>query len=172
MRRAALETEGLAVERAGGFEAFFEDQHARLYGTLCLVTADAGEAEDVMQEAFIKIWERWDRVAEHPDPPGYLYRTAFNLYRSRIRRAVRAARRTLAGPSAEDPIAGVEDREVLASALRGLPRRQRAAVVLTELVGLSSEEAGRALGIRPVTVRVLASQGRKRLRETEGESSE
>jgi RNA polymerase sigma-70 factor (ECF subfamily) len=164
MRAASIETEDRGVERTSGFEDFFEAQHARLYGTLCLVTADAAEAEDVMQEAFLRLWERWERVAEHPDPPGYLYRTAFNLYRSRIRRAVRAARRTFAGPPAEDPMAGVEDREVLASALRGLPRRQRAAVVLTELVGLSSEEAGRALGIRPVTVRVLASQGRGALR--------
>jgi RNA polymerase sigma-70 factor (ECF subfamily) len=147
------------------FEGFFRRHHARLFGTLCLVTADGAEAEDLMQEAFLKMWERWDRLAEHPDLPGYLYRTAFNLHRNGLRRVARALRRAVAGPSASDPLAEVEDRQVLLLALRGLTRRQRAAVVLTELLGLSSEEAGRQLGIRAVTVRVLASQARSGLRE-------
>jgi RNA polymerase sigma-70 factor (ECF subfamily) len=169
MRTVSLKTGKRIAREAGGFGDFFEAQHARLYGTLCLVTADAAEAEDVMQEAFLKVWERWDRVAEHPDPPGYLYRTAFNLYRSRIRRAVRAARRALSSPEPADPIAGVDDREALLAALKTLPRRQRAAVVMLDLLDFSSEEAGRLLGIRPVTARVLASQARASLRETEGE---
>jgi RNA polymerase sigma-70 factor (ECF subfamily) len=168
MRQAAIETEDLAVEQAGGFEAFFEAHHARLYGTLCLVTSDRAEAEDVMQEAFLKLWERWDRVRAHPDPGGYLYLTAFNLFRSRLRRAARAARRVLAGSSPDDPLAEVDARESLAAGLRALTPRQRAAIVLLDLLDLSSEEAGRALGVRPVTVRVLASQGRATLRDTIG----
>jgi RNA polymerase sigma-70 factor, ECF subfamily len=167
MRQAAIETEDLAVDQAGGFEAFFEAHHARLYGTLCLVTSDRAEAEDIMQEAFLKLWERWDRVRAHPDPGGYLYLTAFNLFRSRLRRAGRAARRVLAGHS-RDPLAEVDARESLAAGLRGLTPRQRAAIVLLELLDFSSEEAARALGVRPVTVRVLASQGRAALRETIG----
>jgi RNA polymerase sigma-70 factor, ECF subfamily len=168
MRQAAIEREDLAVEQAGGFEVFFEVQHVRLYGTLCLVTADPREAEDLMQEAFLRLWERWDRVRVHPDPAGYLYRTAFNLHRSRLRRAMRAARHRFADPEPLDPLAGVDERQSLFAALQRLPRRQRAAVVLLDLMDLTSEEASRLLGVRPVTARVLASQARARLRETEG----
>ena len=168
MRRAAVETEDLAVERAGGFEAFFEAHHARLFGTLCLVTGDRAEAEDVMQEAFLKLWERWDRVQAHPDPGGYLYLTAFNLFRSRLRRIARAVRHVVVRPASEDPLAEVDARESLVAGLRALTPRQRAAIVLLDLLDFSSEEAGRALGVRPVTVRVLASQGRAALRDTIG----
>jgi RNA polymerase sigma factor (sigma-70 family) len=121
-----------------------------------------------MQEAFLKVWERWDRVRAHPDPGGYLYLTAFNLFRSRLRRARRAARRALSGHASRDPLAEVDARESLAAGLRALTPRQRAAIVLLDLLDFSSEEAARALGVRPVTVRVLASQGRAALRDTIG----
>lgn len=166
------DTEVRSVQRTGTFEEFFEVQHARLYGTLCLVTADPREAEDVMQEAFLRLWERWDRVRAHPDPAGYLYRTAFNLHRSQLRRAVRAARRRFADQEPPDQLARVDDRQTLLAGLRRLPRRQRAAVVLLDLIGLTSEEASKLLGVRPVTARVLASQARSRLREAEGDADE
>jgi RNA polymerase sigma-70 factor (ECF subfamily) len=166
MRSVSLDEAEEPSTEARDFEGFFRRHHARLFGTLCLVTADGAEAEDLTQEAFLRMWERWDRLAEHPDLPGYLYRTAFNLHRSRLRRVTRALRRTVAGPPPSDPLSEAEDRHVLFAALRDLTRRQRAAVVLTELLGLSSEEAGRQLGIRAVTVRVLASQARSALRQT------
>jgi DNA-directed RNA polymerase specialized sigma24 family protein len=49
--------------------------------------------------------------------------------------------------------------------LRGISPRQRTAIVLTDIFGYSSEQAARIMGIRPTTVRVLASQGRAALRE-------
>jgi RNA polymerase sigma-70 factor, ECF subfamily len=159
-----------SAQRTGTFEEFFEVQHARLYGTLCLVTADPREAEDVMQEAFLRIWERWDRVRAHPDPAGYLYRSAFNLHRSRLRRALRAARRRFDDSEPPDQLARVDDRQALFSALRRLPRRQRTALVLLDLMDLTSEEASKLLGVKPVTARVLASQARAALRETEGDT--
>jgi RNA polymerase sigma-70 factor, ECF subfamily len=168
VKQASLEAEDRATSETESFEAFFEAHHARLYGTLCLVTSDRAEAEDVMQEAFLKLWERWDRVRAHPDPRGYLYLTAFNLFRSRLRRIARAARRGVARPLSDDPLAEVDARESLAAGLRGLTPRQRAAIVLLDLLDFSSEEAGRALRVRPVTVRVLASQGRAALRDTIG----
>jgi RNA polymerase sigma factor (sigma-70 family) len=150
------------------FAEFFEAEHRRLFGTLRLVTRDRGEAEELMQEAFLKVWERWDRVREADSPSGYLYQTAFNLFRSRYRKALRAARRIIFPPPQPDELAAIEDRHVLLGALRRLPARQSAAIVLTELMDLPSEEAARALRVRPVTVRVLASQGRERLRQMLG----
>ena len=58
------------------FEDLFEAEHARLFRALLLVTHDSGEAEDLMQDAFVRVWERWDRVATVDDPVGYLFRTA------------------------------------------------------------------------------------------------
>jgi RNA polymerase sigma-70 factor, ECF subfamily len=77
------------------FEGLVEAEHGPLYGSLCLITRDRAEAEDVMQEAFLKVWERWDRVREMADPTGYLYRTAMNLYRKRLRRASLVLRRAV-----------------------------------------------------------------------------
>jgi RNA polymerase sigma-70 factor (ECF subfamily) len=151
-------------ENASSFEAFFEAERTRLFGTLCLVTGDRSEAEELMQEAFLRVWERWDRVSGFPYPSGYLYRTAFNAFRSRLRRAARTARRVFVSTVPTDPFASIDDRHDLLGALRSLTPRQRAALVLTELVDLPSEEAGEVLGIKPVTVRVLASQGRAALR--------
>jgi RNA polymerase sigma-70 factor (ECF subfamily) len=153
------------AEEPPSFEAFFSSAHARLFGTLCVVTADAGEAEELMQEAFVRVWERWDRVRFHPDPAGYLYLTAFNVHRDRMRRLRRAARLMVSPVEAEDVFARVDERADVLDALRRLSARQRAALVLTELLDMSSEQAGRVLGVRAVTVRVLASQGRAALRE-------
>ena len=168
MKEVVTYAEDRTAGHADSFKEFFEAHHARLYGTLCLVTSNRAEAEDIMQEAFLKLWERWDRVRKHPDPGGYLYLTAFNLFRSRLRRIARAAQRVVVRPASEDPLAQVDARESLAAGLRALTPRQRAAIVLLDLLDFSSEEAARALGVRPVTVRVLASQGRAALRDTIG----
>ncbi len=154
-----------AASETGSFESFFEVHHAPLFGTLSLVTRNASEAEELMQEAFLKVWERWERIRVHPDPPGYLYRTAFNLFHSRWRRAMRAARQAFEISRSEDALARVEERDSLVRALRRVAPRQRAAIVLTDLLDLNSQEAGDVLGVKPSTVRVLASQGRAALRD-------
>lgn len=154
------------------FEAFFEAEHERLLRALYLVTGNVQEAEEIMQDAFVAVWERWDRVGAMKAATGYLYRTAMNRHRSRLRRTARAARRVLGVAEGGDEFARADERDALARALARLPVRQRAALVLTELLGYGSEEAGQMLGVRDVTVRSLASRGRAALREeleTEGE---
>jgi DNA-directed RNA polymerase specialized sigma24 family protein len=69
-----------------------------------------------------------------------------NVFRNRYRRAALGARKTLSLAPNEDAFATVEDRDVVVRALRGLTRDQRAAVVLTGYVGLTSEEAGKDAG--------------------------
>ena len=56
------------------------------------MTGNRAEAEELMQDAFLSVWERWDRVSGMDDPIGYLYRTAMNLFRKRYRRAMLAVR--------------------------------------------------------------------------------
>jgi RNA polymerase sigma-70 factor (ECF subfamily) len=129
-----------------------------------LVTGNVEEAEEVTQDAFLALWERWERVGVMEDPTGYLFRTALNRFRSRRRRTARAARKILGRVEGGDAFAQADERDALARALAALPARQRAAIVLTELLGYSSEEAGRILGVKDVTVRSLASQARSALR--------
>jgi RNA polymerase sigma-70 factor (sigma-E family) len=158
-----------ASRGAPDFEGFFEEQHERLYRALWLLTRNHQEAEEVMQDAFLRLWERWDRVASGPDPVGYLYRTAMNVWRSRLRRAAVAARKVIHHIHGDDQIAEVEERDAVVRALAPLPSRQRAAVVLMDVLDLSSEQAGEVLGIRPVTVRVLAARARGALAKEMGD---
>ena len=147
------------------FEDFFEREHRDLFSALVLMARDRGEAEELMQDAFLRLWERWARVSSLEDPTGYLYRTAMNLYRSRRRRAAVALRRVAHPAERRDEIREVEDRQAVILALRPLTRRQRAAVVLVDAMGMTSEEAGRTLGVTASTVRVLLARGRAALRK-------
>jgi RNA polymerase sigma-70 factor (ECF subfamily) len=160
------ELEARPTEVPQSFDAFFEREHGDLFGAMYLVTRDRHEAEDLMQDAFLKVWERWDRVAVLDDPTGYLYRTAMNAFRMRYRRSAMAARRLLQflAPHTGDPLDEVEDRDEMDRVLASLTPRQRAALVFTELLGYSTEDAGKMLGVKPVTVRVLVSQARKAAR--------
>jgi RNA polymerase sigma-70 factor (ECF subfamily) len=147
------------------FEEFFEAERGRLFRALILITHDSVEAEDLMQDAFVRVWERWDRVGTLDDPVGYLFKTALNLRRSALRRAMTAAARSMRPLAERDLIQGVLERDEAMRSLASLTERQRAAIVVTELLGYSSQEAGAILGVRPGTVRMLASQGRAALRE-------
>ena len=155
-----------AVEASADFESFFRAERPRLFGSMLLITGSTHEADEVIQEAFFKIWERWDRVGAMENPTGYLYRTALNAHRSAYRRAVRAAKRTISPPPSVDPFVEVAAKDDVLRALATMTPRQRAAVVLTELHGYDTDEAARAMGIRPGTVRVLVSKGRAALRAT------
>jgi RNA polymerase sigma-70 factor, ECF subfamily len=148
------------------FEALFLDHHDRLYRALYFITGSRADAEELMQDAFLKLWERWDEIGTIEDPVAWLFRVSLNGFRMRARRARVAARRLVPVTSARDPFEDVNIREDVRRMLRALPQRQRAALVLTEIFDYSSEQAAQILGIRPTTVRALASQGRAALRAT------
>jgi DNA-directed RNA polymerase specialized sigma24 family protein len=86
----------------------------------------------------------------------------------RLRAARRAAKRPIPLGIVRDPIDEVDIREDVLRMLRDLAPRQRAALVLLDLYGYGSEEAARIMGIRPSTVRALATQGRAVLRREGG----
>jgi RNA polymerase sigma factor (sigma-70 family) len=142
------------------FEAFFHAHHRRLLRAMFVVTGSQHEAEELMQEAFLAVWERWERVRKMDESTGYLYRIAMNRFRSRWRRTARAARRTVGFAEGRDAFADADERDAVGRALRSVTPRQRAALVLTEYLGFSSDEAGAILGVKGVTVRALASHGR------------
>lgn len=143
------------------FESLFSDHHERLYRALYLIIGNTHEAEELMQDAFVKVLERWDRI---DNPAGYLYRTALNATRSRFRRLQVAAKRSLSSSEPEDPFAAADLRDEVVRSLRELPERQRTALVLHDLLDLGSDEAAKVLKVTPATVRSLASHARAALK--------
>jgi RNA polymerase sigma factor (sigma-70 family) len=158
--------------RRGGFEEFFRDRYEPLFRTMSLLARDRHEAEDVTQEAFSRVWERWERVATMSGREAYLHRVAVNAFLSRRRRAAMALRRIVAPRHERDETARVDQVEVIMRALWTLTPRQRAAVVLLDVLDYPSEEAAAILGVRPSTVRVLASRARAVLRERIGDDDD
>ena len=75
------------------FEDFFRDEHVRLLRALYLVTGNTQEAEEVMQDAFIAVWERWDLVGAMDEPTGYFCRTLrYRTFRTPVPLRLRRAR--------------------------------------------------------------------------------
>ena len=162
----SLSVDGTATPEASAvFEEFFEAERDRLFKALFAITGSRDEAEDISQEAFLRVWERWDRVTSLEEPVGYLHRTAMNVFRDRRRRLVLGLKRALRPAAARDELEAVETRSVAADVLASLTPRQRAAIVLTEALGYSADEAGSILGIKGSTVRALTYQARSALND-------
>jgi RNA polymerase sigma-70 factor, ECF subfamily len=151
-------------ETADDFDEFFRAVYTRVSQALLLLTRDPAEAEDLAQEALLRAFERWDRVRRMQSPEGYVYRTAMNLNRKRLRRLAVRRRRSIAEGPTPDPTAIVEERSLAASAIAALTREQREALVLVEWLGLSTEEAGRVLAIDAASIRSRLSRARAALR--------
>jgi RNA polymerase sigma-70 factor (sigma-E family) len=148
------------------FEALVElhrDRALRLAYVLC---GDACGAEDAVADAFARMYPRWRRGGIE-DPAAYLRRAVVNHVNGRFRRLAHARRheatasREHAAPNID---AVVAQREDLRSALRELPARQRAAVVLRHLEDLSEAETAALLGISIGTVKSSVARGLVRLR--------
>jgi RNA polymerase sigma factor (sigma-70 family) len=165
-----MQAEGEVVQlqevtgRSRDFRTLYEDEHRRLFQTLYFVTGDRHEAADLMHEAFLKMWERWDSIGEVRDVHAYLFKVALNGSRMRMRAARLAARKRVPLGVVHDPFDEVDLREDVRQMLMALTPRQRAALVLLDLYDYDSREAARIMGIRPSTVRALATQGRAALR--------
>ena len=157
-------TETAKVE-AATFEEFFNAEQDRLLRVLAFATGSNAEAEDLAQDAFTKVLERWETVRTMDDPAGYLHRTAMNLFRNKFRRGVMAVRRGIGAAPQGDVFGNIEDRDALTRAMAGLTSKQRTALVLTEVLGYSGEETGRLLGVKAATVWVLTHRARTVLKE-------
>jgi RNA polymerase sigma-70 factor (ECF subfamily) len=133
------------------FDAFFDQEYPPLLRLMFAMTGSRVEAEELAQEAMTRALERWDRVSAMGSPAGYVYRTAVNLNRSRLRRLRRQLRwaRDLARSSNPDP----ETVGSLVVALGMLPTAQREALLMVEWLGLRADEASQILGISPSSVR-------------------
>jgi RNA polymerase sigma factor (sigma-70 family) len=156
------------VEAWARFDTFFVEEHERLFKALYFVTGNRQDAEELMQDAFLKLWEQWGEVDRIDDPTGYLFRVALNGFRMRRRRAAMAIRKVVPVIEERDEFLDAEMRADVRRLLLEISPRQRAALLLVDLLGYPSEQAARILRVRPSTVRALATKGRRALRAMEG----
>jgi RNA polymerase sigma-70 factor (sigma-E family) len=153
----------------------FDDALVDLYRThakalvdmLWVFVGDRGEAEDLCQEAFMRLQRSWRRIDPERNAGAYLRTTAFNLARSGFRRRV-VAQRLRPGPEPESAAAdeGVElrdDQRQLLDALRRLPARQRECVVLRYWEDQSDAEIAATLGISANSVKTHLRRAMERL---------
>jgi RNA polymerase sigma-70 factor (ECF subfamily) len=148
----------------GSFEELYESEHSRIYRLILMLVRDRSEAEDLTQEAFVRVYMRWSEVSMMESPSAYAAAVARNLCRSwfRVRLRERTLGKSMASPSAEE-VSLARVRDVLAQ----LPRRAREAFVLTGILGFSGREAASIMSVKPGTVRALTAQARARLLEME-----
>ncbi|MFI8933300.1 SigE family RNA polymerase sigma factor [Streptomyces sp. NPDC053474] len=153
-----------AARRAEEFDAFYAATAKRTVAVVYAMTGDLAEAEDAVQEAYVRAWQRWGKLTGEGDDPLPWVRTvaarlAISTWR-RTRNRVRAQFRH--GPQADVPELSA-DRVVLVAALRELPPRQRQVVVLHHLLDLPVEQVARETGTTNGAVRTRLSRARKLL---------
>lgn len=156
---------GPPEESSLSFEDFFQAEYPSLLRAMFLVTGDRHEAEEIVQDAFVRACERWELVRRAGNRAGYVYRMALNGYRSKLRRIARGARKALLKPADPPDLFGaVDDRDAIGRALTELSSGQREAIVLVEWLGMTDDEVGALLGVSPITVRVRIHRARAILR--------
>lgn len=152
-----------AAENA--FADLFRSEHPRLVALVTALTGDRALAEDVAQEALLRAFREWDRIADYERPGAWVRRVAVNLATSagRRRRSERRALTRVAArpqPTADDPAANPSD---LWARVRDLPARQATALVLFYVGDASVADVARTMECAEGTAKALLHQGRTAL---------
>jgi RNA polymerase sigma-70 factor (ECF subfamily) len=150
---------------------FLHTFYPRLVGGLSLVAGSRAAAEDAVQEAVARAWERSERGEEIESLTPWATAVSLNLARSRRRRVVAERRaRSRLGARERSPIADQDDRVDITRALAALPKRQREATVLRYYLGLDVKEVADALGMSDGTAKTTLYRARRALSRALGES--
>lgn len=150
-----------------GFAGFVREHTPALLRTAYLLTGNAQQAEELVQDTLVRLYPKWDRVAAADVPLAYVRRSLTNGFINHQRRAARREFAYHDVPERMDPrdaLMQLADRDEIWAGLRFLPERQRAALVLRFFEDLSDEDSAAALGCRVGTVRSLISRGLATLR--------
>ncbi len=145
------------------FAELYQSRFAELAAQLYLFTGDGSETHDLVQEAFVRAWQRWDTIGAYDDPVGWVRRVAWNLAMSRFRR-LRLQRlwEDRSPPPDVAPALG-PDRVTLVAALRKIPEQQRRALVLHYLADLAVADIAAETGVSEGTVKSWLHRGRNAL---------
>jgi RNA polymerase sigma-70 factor (ECF subfamily) len=150
------------MSQPAAFDALYRAHYADVVAMTYALTGDLTEAQDVVQEAFCRAWQRWTDVARYDNPLAWVRRVAVNLVNSRWRH-LRVVRHHTRHERAGEVPALAPDRVALVAALRTLPRDQRTAMVLHYVVDLPLAEVAAQLGVPAGTVKSWLHRGRAAL---------
>jgi RNA polymerase sigma-70 factor, ECF subfamily len=157
---------GVTSVRAADPRDLYAACYDRMVRVLTLVAGDRTEAEDVVQEAFVRLVPRWSKISTYDDPEAWVRAVAFRILSNRFRRArnaVMAARRSgeVRRARGTDEVAETSGDNVdIARALASLPVGQRQVVVLHHLLDLPVDEIASTLGVPVGTVKSRLSRAR------------
>jgi RNA polymerase sigma-70 factor (ECF subfamily) len=147
--------------------------YPRLVAGVAMITGSRAAAEDAVQEALARAWERSERGERIESLPAWVTRVAMNLSKSRLRRMrVEAKHRAAIASQVADGGATSDSRIDIERALAALPHRQREVTVLRYYVGLNVAEIARTLELHEGTVKTSLFRARQALAAALGEPVE
>jgi RNA polymerase sigma-70 factor (ECF subfamily) len=164
------------VQATDEYRWLFRQEYRSVVWTVNVVLSDYARSEEVAQDAFLRLLEKWDKVSRYDRPGAWVRRVAIRMAvradrREQVRR--RRERTATAGRDAGADMAEVVPRDAaLMDAIRQLPAKQRAAVALHYLEDRPVQEVADLLDCAPATVSVHLHRARQRLAETLGEGVE
>jgi RNA polymerase sigma-70 factor, ECF subfamily len=147
-------------ERRATFDTFVRESSGPLFGQAYLVVGEYHEAQDLVQETLVRVWQHWSRVSGYEEPRAWARHVLHNLAVSRWRRM--RVRATVAEVERSTPPPDIGHLDLF-DALRRLPVRQRSAIVLHDVEGLSVSEVASELKVPEGSVRGWLSRGRASL---------
>ena len=142
-----------------------------LYRIAFYILESRSEAEDAVQETYLKLWEKRDGLDEVQNPKGFAVRMVRNICTDRIRRASRLCfPENLPEPAvpqtpAEETMDARKRLDNVLEAVKALPERHRRILILRAVEGLPYDEISRRTGMNELTCRVLFSQARSKIRK-------
>lgn len=155
------------------FESLVDLYSAELYGYLWRIFGTAPEAEDCLQETFLRAYRAYPRVEKNSNLRAWLYKIATNTANTRLRQQARLERRIVVsqadladqGPSVPEQVERRQLMRALQQAVERLPVKQRAALILRKYQGLSYADVAEALACSPDSARANVYQALRRLRK-------
>jgi len=143
-----------------GFDEFYQGSRQRLLGYVFLLTGDLAEAQDVVQEAYMRVWQHWTAIDRYDDSEAWMRVVANRIAVSRWRRVRGRARAYLRHGTADPTPAPSLDTVAVVEALRRLPAGQREAIALHYLLGMPVADVAREVGAPVGTVKARLHRGR------------
>lgn len=152
------------------FTRRFMPFHRRLYATAMSIVGNSDEAVDIVQEVFVRLWQKRADLADLENPEAYCVTVAKRLSIDRLRRNAFLAdsppdENRFAGAPEIDQIEARDQLRVVDSLMARLPANQQKVVRLSSVNGLDNRTISEVTGLSETNVRALLSRGRRRLRE-------
>jgi RNA polymerase sigma-70 factor (sigma-E family) len=144
----------------GDITSLYQEHALSLARLALLMLGDADAAQDVVQDAFLGLFRRWDKLASADAAPAYLRSSVLNGCRTALKKRSRPAPSDVWRPleSAEATLMHTEEQRAVLAAIRRLPARQREALVLRYYLEMTEDQAARAMGVSHGTVKSATSR--------------